>query len=154
MAQEWAMVTVGVIASISTLAGAGLNWLLSNITAESTARRAEKQDLKKSLEERYLAVQLSLERFVRSTMASEEMDEEFARLNSIMVIFANEEVRATFRDMADSFRVYEKCFKESEKQYYWVSSASEDHPQEWKDFLDAMKKVGGAMRNHISSIST
>jgi len=152
MSEESAMIAGAVISALSALGGAGLNWLLTNVTATEAARRAERSAIRESLEKSYLSVQTSLELFIRSPTRGAEIDKELASLNAVVTLFGNDEVRLRFKKFSEEFHIYEKAYEASEKKYASIADASDDFPAEWNRAMSSMYKVSKAMRTHIEEL--
>ena len=152
MANELAMITVAIISSCSTLAGAGLNWVLSNITASENSKRSDRNALRELTEERYLEVQTTLEFIFRTSTREKDIDRDLASLNARILLFGSEEVREAYRFFSKKVGEYEEAYRACETRYKTPFDASDDFPKEWGSAMSAMYKVSEAMRNHLIQI--
>lgn len=152
MSEESALIAGAVISGVSALFGAGLNWVLTNVTASETARRAERSSMRESLETRYLSVITSLELFIRSPIRDADIDRELSEINAVVTLFGSEGVVSAFSHFGVEFRAFEKAFTKSQKRYPSIADAGDDFPTEWNLAMDAMYKIPEAMRAHIQSL--
>ncbi|WP_454869565.1 hypothetical protein [Pseudomonas putida] len=152
MAKELAMITVACIASVSTLIGVLATWALNSVSADTAARRAEKSEMRKTIEERYLSVQTSVELFLRSKIRGTEMDKELAHLNSVVALFAVEAVREAFKGFQRALIAFQDAIESSEKKHVFLTDAAEEFPAQWNELLRSQEAISSAMRDHIDAL--
>lgn len=152
MAKELAMITVACIASVSTLIGVLATWALNSVSADTAARRAEKSEMRKTIEECYLSVQTSVELFLRSKIRGTEMDKELAHLNSVVALFAVEAVREAFKGFQRALIAFQDAIESSEKKHVFLTDAAEEFPAQWNELLRSQEAISSAMRDHIDAL--
>ncbi|MGO4097450.1 hypothetical protein [Pseudomonas sp. TAF7] len=154
MAQELAMVTVGVISAISVLAGSICTWLLNNISATETAKRLEQSAVRHSIEEKYLMVLSGTELFLRSKLKNMDLETDLAHLNAVIRLFANDDVKKKHRAQSDAVVAYQDVFYKSQKNFESLSDGSEEFSQEWRKLMVALEELSGSMSAHIQSLKS
>lgn len=152
MAQELTTITVACITAVSTIIGFGVNWGLNSISSDTAARRAEKSDRRKSIEDRYLSVQTSVELFLRSKIRGSEMDKELAHLNSIVSLFAAQAVREAFNGFQHALTAFYRAIEGSKEKHVFFTDAAEEFPVEWNELIRAQEAISSAMRSHIDAL--
>jgi len=154
VAQELAMVTVGIISGVSVLAGSACTWLLNNITATETAKRLEQSTIRISIEEKYLMVLSGTELFLRSKLKDMDLEKELANLNAIIRLFANDDVKEKHRIQSDAVIAYQHVFYKSKNKFESLSDGSEEFPTEWRNLLVALDELSSSMSGHIQSLKS
>jgi hypothetical protein len=154
MAQELAMVTVGVISAVSVLAGSVCTWILNNITATEAAKRLEQSAVRHSIEEKYLMVLSGTELFLRARLKNMDLEKDLAHLNAVIRLFANDDVKTKHSAQSDAVAAYQDVFYGSQNQYESLSDASEDFPEEWRKLMVALNELSGSMHAHIQSLKS
>lgn len=152
MAKELAMITVAAIAAVSALAGMAVQWAFNSITADTAARRTEKADRRKAIEDRYLSVQTSIELFLRSKIRGADLNQQLAHLNAVVDLFGDDGVRSSFVEFQKALDAFHKAHMESGKKYVLMTDAAEDFIQEWNDLITAQKAISTAMREHMATL--
>ncbi|MCE0912018.1 MULTISPECIES: hypothetical protein [Pseudomonas] len=152
MAQELTDIAVAGITAVSMIIGFVVNWGLNSISADTAARRTEKTDRRKSIEDRYLSVQTSVELFLRSKIRGSEMDKDLAHLNSIIALFADQAVREAFNGFQHALIDFYRAIEGSPKKHVYLTDAAEDFREEWNDLIRSQEAISSAMRDHIDAL--
>lgn len=152
MADELTKVTVAIISGAAVIAGMAVQWILNSITVDIAARRAEKSDRRKSIEEKYLSVQASIDLFLRSKCSGNELDRELAHLNAVVALFADDKVREAFEGFILALTAFQRILITSKKKHVYFTDAGDEFPLEWNKVIDAQDKISSAMRGHIEAL--
>ncbi|WP_236166402.1 hypothetical protein [Pseudomonas juntendi] len=152
MADELTKVTVAVISGAAVIAGMAVQWILNSITADIAARRAEKSDRRKSIEEKYLSVQASIDLFLRSKITGNELDRELAHLKAVVDLLADVKVREAFNRFVVALAAFQKNLITSKNNHVYFTDAGEEFPNEWNRIIDAQDEISSAMRDNIQGL--
>ena len=154
MAQELAMVTVGVISAMSALAGSSLTWALNNITTTEAARRAERSAKRDLVETHYLSVMSSLENFLRASEYGDDLNRELSSINAVIDLFASETVKAAFENVTSKVDAIQEKASTLNPSPPSISGASNQLPTEWKQLMLAKKLLAESMAAHMAELQS
>ncbi|WP_122602905.1 hypothetical protein [Pseudomonas viridiflava] len=152
MAQEWVMILGPMIGGALTLCGVALNSRLTRRAALESAKRADRLSTIRTLEERYLTVQTTLELFIRSPTRGTTIDKELASLNAVLTLFADKTVEDSFKKFSLIFLAYQQAYERSDKDYLSPADACEDFKEEWDLAMSNLYNVSRAMRVHLRAL--
>jgi len=154
MAQELAMVTVGIISAVSVLAGSSLTWLLNSITTTEAAKRAEQAEARKLVEGHYLSVMTALENFLRADEFGREIHSELSAMNAAIDLFANESVKEKFTSTTRLINDFQDEAENLIPRPQSLFHAGERLKIEWKAVLMEKEKLASAMCKHMRELQS
>jgi len=154
MAQELAMVTVGIISAVSVLAGSSLTWLLNSITTTEAAKRAEQAEARKLVEGHYLSVMTALENFLRADEFGREIHSELSAMNAAIDLFANESVKEKFTSTTRLINDFQDEAESLIPRPQSLFHAGERLKIEWKAVLMQKEKLASAMCEHMRELQS
>jgi hypothetical protein len=154
MAQEMAMVTVGVISAISVLAGSSLTWLLNNITTTEVAKRAEQAAIRLLVEGHYLSVMTALESFLRANEFEQDIHGELSAMNAAIDLFANKAVKDNFVSITSLINDFQDEAESLIPRPQSLSDAGKRLKTKWKRVLMEKEKLAEAMRDHMRELQS
>lgn len=152
MAQELAMVTVGIISAVSVLAGSSVTWLLNNITTTETAKRAEKAAIRHLVEGHYLSVLTALESFLRTDEFGHEIHNELSAMNAAVDLFADAKVKERFLSATKTINDFHEKAERLSPRPQSLFHAGEHLVKEWKAILVEKENLANAMRDHMRQL--
>jgi hypothetical protein len=154
VAQEMAMITVGIISAVSVMAGSSLTWLLNNITTTETAKRAEQAAIRHLVEGHYLSVMTALENFLRAEEYGREIHSELSAMNAAIDLFANAKVKERFTSATKLISDFQDKAEDFSPRPQSLFHAGESLGKEWKAILIEKENLANAMCDHMRELQS